>query len=275
MMRAAWLIVVAGMLAACAAPASPSATGPMASSTVAASATPEPRGPERLAADPVQERPEQPVLEAAFRTALVADHCRDQDLPAPPGTEMALTVLDRAYALPVGYEPPDLVPASTAGLTGLSGTKLVRSVLIEDLAAMADAWAERGLEISIDSAYRSYASQAATFESWVARVGIAAALERTARPGHSEHQLGTAIDVSSPGWAGRFGDWRAETAEGAWMAEHAWEFGFAMSYPPDGQPHTCFRYEPWHYRWIGREAAADHRASGAFLRQFLEKFLDA
>ncbi|MEO6295087.1 MAG: D-alanyl-D-alanine carboxypeptidase family protein [Candidatus Limnocylindria bacterium] len=47
-------------------------------------------------------------------------------------------------------------------------------------------------------------------------------------------------------------------------------YGFVMSYPSDGQAETCFGYEPWHHRWIGREAAAAHRGSGLYLRQFLE-----
>jgi len=58
------------------------------------------------------------------------------------------------------------------------------------------------------------------------------------------------------------------------MAAHAWEYGFVMSYPFGSQALTCFSYEPWHYRWIGREAAAAHRASGLYLRQFLERFID-
>jgi D-alanyl-D-alanine carboxypeptidase len=208
-----------------------------------------------------------------YEAALVANHCVDRDLAAPPSSDDAVIVLDRSYALPASYAPDDLVPASAAGLGGSSGTKLVRAVVVEDLAAMSAAWNEAGLSIAIESAYRSYAAQAATFDSWTARLGVAEALLRSARPGHSEHQLGTAIDVTSPGWGGRFGDWAHETAEGAWMAEHAWEYGFVMSYPAGSKAATCFSYEPWHYRWIGREAAAAHRESGVQLRQFLERYV--
>ena len=208
-----------------------------------------------------------------YEAALVADHCADRDLAAPPSSDVALIVLDRSYALPASYAPDDLVPASTAGLGGSSGSKLVRAVVVADLAAMAAAWDAAGLGIEIESAYRSFAAQAATFDSWAARLGVAGALVRSARPGHSEHQLGTAIDVTSPGWSGRFGDWASETVEGAWMAAHAWEYGFVMSYPASSEATTCFSYEPWHYRWIGREAAAAHRESGLPLRQFLEQYV--
>lgn len=210
-----------------------------------------------------------------YRADLLQDHCVDRDLPAPPARDETLVVLDRTYALPAGYAPADLVPASAAGLGGVSGTKLVRARLVDDLSAMADAWQAAGLTIEIESAYRSYADQAATFATWTARVGLAEARIRTARPGHSEHQLGTALDLTSPGWSGRFGDWALESDEGAWMAEHGWEFGFVMSYPPAGQDATCFSYEPWHYRWIGRANAAAHRESGLDVRRFLERFVDA
>ena len=232
------------------------------------------RGPEQLVARGPLARPAQPALAARYEDGLLADHCLDRDVPAPPAGDVSLTVLDRSYALPPGYAPPDLVPASTAGLDGSSGTKLVRSVLVEDLAAMRAAWEAAGLTVIVESAYRSFAAQAATFDGWASRLGQAEALVRSARPGHSEHQLGTAIDVTSPGWADRFGDWGREAPEGVWMARHAWENGFVMSDPAGSQAATCFSYEPWHYRWVGREVAADHRASGLQLRQFLERYVD-
>lgn len=263
------------LLAGCSAPG---ITDPSASATSAPSvAVPAPtlrpigHGPERVVHAVPLARPAQPAIAVRFDAALLVDHCVDRDVPAPPSTDVALTVLDRSYALSAGYAPADLVPASSAGLTGSSGTKLVRSVVVDDLAAMAAAWREAGLSVIVESAYRSYANQAATFDSWVARLGYAGALVRSARAGHSEHQLGTAIDVTSPGWGGRFGDWAVESPEGAWMAENAWRYGFVMSYPAGSQDVTCFSYEPWHYRWIGRDAAAAHRQSGLTLRQFLER----
>jgi len=274
-----WLLALAISLVACGTGAArettPSVAGPSGGSEGAIAA---PRtgmvGPELVTrADPVV-RPDQPAMAATFRVALVPDHCDDRDLPAPAATDEVLTVLDRSYALAPSSVPPDLVPAAEAGIGGSSGTKLVRVSVIQDLAALYAATREAGLELAIESGYRSWASQAATFDSWAARLGYAAALVRSARPGHSEHQLGTAIDLTSPGWGGRFGDWGRETAEGAWMAAHAWEFGFVMSYPSGAEAATCFSYEPWHYRWIGRAAAAEHRASGLALRQFLERYAD-
>ena len=219
-------------------------------------------------------RPAGPAIVARLRLDLVADPCVDRDLLAPAIGDETMTILDRSYALPAGYAPADLVAASEAGLTGASGTKLVRAAMVDDLRAMHDAWVAAGLSVIVESAYRSYGAQGVTFDSWVARLGVAEALRRSARPGHSEHQLGTAFDLTSPGWAGRFGDWAVESAEGAWMVEHGWEYGFVMSYPAGTEAESCFGYEPWHWRWIGREAAAAHRASGLVLRDFLVRSAD-
>jgi D-alanyl-D-alanine carboxypeptidase len=231
-------------------------------------------GPEAVVPGPPLARPVQPSIAAQFESTLVDDHCVDRDLPAAPASDIVLTVLDRSYGLPVEYAPDDLIPASAAGFTGVSGNRLISARILDDLAAMHAAMTDAGLTILLDSAYRSYATQVTTFDRWVAQLGTAEALARSARPGHSEHQLGTALDITSPGWGGRFGDWAADSPEGAWLVEHAWEYGFVMSYPWDSEPETCFSYEPWHYRWIGRDAAAEQRSSGLFLRQFLERFVD-
>ena len=226
-------------------------------------------GPERITTAR-QAPPRAPAMAARFRPSLVEDYCADRDLATPAAEDLVLAILDRSYGLSAADTPDDLVPASAAGFAGPSGTHLVREVLVDDLAAMRSALEAAGLTIQIDSAHRSYEEQAATFSAWVARLGSEGAALRTARPGHSEHHLGTAIDVTSPGWSGRFGDWAVESAEGAWMAEHAWEYGFVMSYPAGAELESCYGYEPWHYRWIGRSEAAAHRESGLTLRPFLE-----
>jgi D-alanyl-D-alanine carboxypeptidase len=275
---APWALASAVVAVGCVGPVAEETRRPAPSSGEAAPAT-EPGGigaisPELVADIVPPARPPGPMLVARLRLALVDDPCTDRDLLAPAVGDEAMTILDRTYALPPAYAPGDLVPASEAGLTGTSGTKLVRAAMLEDLAAMRDAWAAAGLSIGVESAYRTYAAQQATFDSWVARVGVAEALRRTARPGHSEHQLGTALDLTSPGWAGRVGDWASESAEGAWMVEHGWKHGFVMSYPAGSEAATCFGYEPWHWRWIGRDAAAAHRDSGLPLREFLVRSAD-
>ena len=203
--------------------------------------------------------------------AYVADYCvpRDWMTPHVAYAEHDRAVLDPTYMVPPDYVPPDLVSVSDAGFGAEQAGAQVRSIVIADLASLrADAEAA-GAPLEVLSGYRSYAQQQATFEHWADVLGYDAAVRRAARPGHSEHQLGTVLDFSSPGWTGRFGDWALESPSGAWLAAHGWEYGFVMSYPNGGDAATCFGYEPWHFRWIGREAAADWRASGLTLHEFL------
>lgn len=201
----------------------------------------------------------------------MADYCVHRDWLTPHAgfDDYARTVVDPTYMLPPDYVPPDLTTASMAGFAGEQGSELVRGILSDDLAALREASVQEGLQLELLSGYRSFEQQQATFDRWVGAVGYDAALARAARPGHSEHQLGTAVDFSSPGWTGRFGDWAVETPEGAWLAEHAVEYGFVMSYPAGGEAATCYGYEPWHYRWIGRAAAARWAVSGLTLHEFL------
>jgi D-alanyl-D-alanine carboxypeptidase len=195
--------------------------------------------------------------------------CTYGDVMAPDHApaDWQRTLVDTTYRLPSSYVPPDLVPVTRAGLTG-NGS--VRALVIDDLRALARSAAAAGAPLSVESAYRSYATQILTFNRWVSVSGRGAALLGTARPGHSEHQLGVTIDFRSAGGPAPWShDW-ATTPAGAWMLANAWRFGFVMSYPKNASPaKTCYDYEAWHYRYVGRDQAAAIHASGMSLREFL------
>ena len=189
----------------------------------------------------------------------------DQVTPPGPGGDWALAVVDTTLRLPDGFEPADLVATSRAGITG--GGK-VRTVVVADLRAMTRAAKGDGIPLRVRSAYRSESRQDEVFDEWAAAVGRRKALRVSARPGHSEHQLGTTIDFArgaAAPWTENFG----RTPTGRWLARHAPEFGFVMSYPEGGRSTTCYDAEPWHFRWIGREHAASFVASGLTLREWL------
>jgi D-alanyl-D-alanine carboxypeptidase len=177
------------------------------------------------------------------------------------------TLLDTYFMVSQAYAAPDLVYASNANITG--GGK-VRNLAISDLAAMTRAAKAAGSPIAVSSAYRSYGTQAQLFQDDVARLGYNAALLHTARPGHSEHQLGTTIDFKSkrPGDSSPDGDW-ANSKAGRWMKNNAWKYGWVMSYPNGKTAVTCYQYEPWHYRYFGRTVAAQIQASGLTTREWL------
>jgi zinc D-Ala-D-Ala carboxypeptidase len=176
------------------------------------------------------------------------------------------TLVDSMRAVPEQYQPPDLVPASEAGY---SAEYQIRSIVVEDLNSLRNALISAGLpEVALIAAYRSIAEQQRLFDARVAELGQEGAEEGTARAGHSEHHLGTAIDVRPIGQTdvdASFGD----TPTGQWLAEHAWEHGFVLSYPAGAEDVTCYKYEPWHFRYLGRDLAGRVHASGLTLREYL------
>ena len=181
------------------------------------------------------------------------------------------TLVDTTFRVTPDYVPPDLRPVADAGVPGVGS---VRAVVIPDLAAMEAAADQAGAAFAVQSAYRSYIHQEAVFNGWVARGGLDSALLASARAGHSEHQLGLALDFRSPdgpaGW--QVPDW-ATTPPGAWLAEHAWEYGFQMSYPRGVSPsETCYQYEPWHYRYVGRGHAGIIHDRAITVRAYLWQF---
>lgn len=202
--------------------------------------------------------------------------CEIADLPTratePDG--FAHAVLDTAYALPADYVPADLVELHAAlgdvsRYAAAEGQRLRRAAAA-DLHALFVAAEAAGVRLEVASAYRSYEYQRRTFGRWVEEDGYEHAVRTSARAGHSEHQLGTVVDLKSRGGpaAWDLDDWAA-TPEGAWLAENAWRFGFVMSYPRGKEAVTCYLYEPWHYRYLGRELAARVRASGLAPREYL------
>ena len=196
--------------------------------------------------------------------------CRYDDILTTPRaySAWATTLVDTILRVPKNYVPSDLVAVTTAGLPGTG--KMIRAVAIDDLRAMTKAAKAAGAPIGAESAYRSYASQQAVFDGWVAKLGKTEALKVSARPGHSEHQLGLAIDFRSvPRTELTLNtDW-ANTPAGKWMAAHAWEYGWVMSYPKGKTAKTCYSFEPWHFRYVGRDLAATIHDSGVTPREYL------
>jgi zinc D-Ala-D-Ala carboxypeptidase len=175
------------------------------------------------------------------------------------------TLVDPIHAVPEQYLPPDLVPASQAGF---SPEYRIREVMVEDLNRMRNAILAEGLpEVAILAAYRSVADQQVLFDARVAELGFEAAAEGTARPGHSEHHLGTAIDVRPIG-ATDVDQSFGETPTGQWLSESSWQYGFLVSYPAGVEDVTCYKYEPWHLRYVGTELAERMHRSGLTVREY-------
>ena len=110
-----------------------------------------------------------------------------------------------------------------------------------------------GYRIVIVSAYRSYNYQDRLFSEYVVNKGLDYALMCSAKPGHSEHQTGLAIDVEGSNL-----DYNlfAESKEFVWMKNNAHKYGYILRYPKDKEYITGFKYEPWHYRYVGKDIAS-------------------
>ncbi len=154
-------------------------------------------------------------------------------------------IANKTYALPSDYAPGDLTPECKAAFNELT-----------------NAAAKEGLSMYVVSGYRSYWLQSDLYSRYCAQDGKAAADTYSARPGHSEHQSGLAMDVNS-----LYGSF-AYTAEGKWLAANAWKYGFIIRYPADKQSVTGYIYEPWHIRYLGKPLAAEVYASGLCLEEY-------
>lgn len=170
------------------------------------------------------------------------------------------------------YAPPDLltIPEELIHPDQRRWQYYLRREALESLLRMSEAALGEGIDLVVISAYRSYATQRQLFDSYAAAHGQEAANRFSALPGHSEHQLGTAVDFGGTPHdkTQKF----AGTTPGIWLAANAHRFGFAMSYPPGSEEITGYIYEPWHFRYIGVEAALAWHESGEVLSNFLRRY---
>jgi D-alanyl-D-alanine carboxypeptidase len=165
------------------------------------------------------------------------------------GPQDLLVLVDKRRALAPEFAPGDLVDLSRFALrTGKPDLRL-RAVLIPDLSAMSEAAAAAGAPLVISSAWRSYQYQEELLQRALANQSREEAERTLAPPGHSQHQLGTAVDFGSIDLS------FARTAAGRWLLENAWRFGFSLSYPEGQDGLTGYSWEPWHYRYVGKAAA--------------------
>lgn len=186
------------------------------------------------------------------------------------------------------YAPSDLVDLATGAPRSPAECERMQCLRRDAAAALTELLArmkEEGFPGWVQSAFRSYRNQCGTFAIWANKNTFCRATEQSALPGHSQHQLGTTIDLFTEEWARAGAVFRPRfgcSPGGQWLREHAAEYGFVMSYPlhPDDvhprqscvprwdihvdiNPRTGYRYEHWHFRYIGKDNAARFEAARA------------
>ncbi len=154
---------------------------------------------------------------------------------------------------PLDWAPDDLVMPQ--GIPN-GNRQPLRAEAAQALEAMNAAARAEGIRLHLLSGYRSYGVQRGVFATRVRQLGVTAAEARSARPGHSEHQTGLAIDLDDASGCALhacFGDTRA----GRWLHENSYRFGFILRYEHGEKETVGFQYEPWHFRYVGLDIAAD------------------
>lgn len=162
---------------------------------------------------------------------------------------------------PATYKPADLVrPAVRLAASGEAA--LLNSTTAAAAERMFAAAAAAGVTMTLASGYRSYATQAATYNGYVKAQGQAAADTASARPGYSEHQTGWSFDIGDGGGACGFQPCFADQPAAVWAKANAHLHGFVVRYPWMFHEITGYYYEPWHLRYIGVEAATGMKNKG-------------
>lgn len=209
-----------------------------------------------------------------------------QGQPAPPADEGAaadaasdeadglLLLVNPWTPLPEDFLPGELVP--------VQNDQAVDARAYPDLQDMLGDMSQAGLSPLICSSYRSQERQQELYDNKVQRVmaegasreaAQAEAARWVARPGTSEHQTGLAVDIVSLSNQ-MLDETQESTPEFQWLAENAWKYGFILRYPSDKSEKTGIAYEPWHFRFVGKEAAEEMHDLGLCLEEYLESLAD-
>lgn len=176
---------------------------------------------------------------------------------------------DKKVPLGENYIPGDLVLLDDTGLSVSRKGHHLRRGAYEAMLKMNKAARADGITLLISSSYRSYEYQKEVFARNAREEGSEAAAERiSARPGYSQHQLGTVIDF------GTIDNSYVNTKPGRWLAANAWRYGFSLSYPKGCEEITGYDWECWHYRYIGLSAAQMQREFFDDIQQYLIEFFE-
>ena len=182
-------------------------------------------------------------------------------------------VVNKARPLsPLKYKPENLAVVSGAGLNiNPYGKKLNKNAAYA-LVQVAKAMNRAGKgKLVIQSAYRSFSEQVAVHDRMVSKYGLKKGESYAARPGFSEHQTGLAVDVSARSQGCQIRDCFGGTKAGAWLAKNAYKYGFVLRYPKGFTSITGYQFEPWHFRYVGKELAlAMHNEKIHTLEQYFK-----
>ncbi|AJH00672.1 D-alanyl-D-alanine carboxypeptidase [Clostridium beijerinckii] len=182
------------------------------------------------------------------------------------GSEKILLVNEK-HGLSGNYTPEGLsIPNIPFSNGSDDEEKHVAGTVVKPLEELVNAAKKDGIILLGNSGYRSYKSQEDIYENRVISQGKKLADAYVAKPGFSEHQTGLCIDITNKN--GYFGK---GTKEADWLAKNCYRFGFIIRYPYGKKSVTGIEYEPWHIRYVGKEAAKYIHDNGITLEEYLQK----
>ena len=179
-------------------------------------------------------------------------------------------LIDKKHSVSEDYVPTHLVKLEKNDFYVLNKKNIYLREDVElALREMAGAAKRDGITLDVSSTYRSYEYQKNLFDYWVRIDGLEEAERESARPGTSQHQLGVAIDFGS------IDDDFDTTPAGRWMYSNADKYGWSLSFPKNYEDVTGYRWECWHFRYIGVEACKFQKKWFGNVQQFMLEFIDA
>ncbi|MBO4601118.1 MAG: M15 family metallopeptidase [Bacilli bacterium] len=172
----------------------------------------------------------------------------------PTDTSKEYLILVNKYNyLGEDFKPDDLVTISTKYSWGNYGTHTIRKEVFDAFLKMHEDANQNGIYLMINSSYRDFNSQTIVYNNYLKRHGEPYADKYAARPGFSEHQTGLALDIFSI--EGALRDTFKDSSAYLWLKDNAYKYGFILRYPEGKENITGFSFEPWHYRYVGVDAA--------------------
>lgn len=197
-----------------------------------------------------------------------------QKIPAPVVDRSleTLRLVDKQNGLPKNFVPKDLITPNVRFSTNVAERKKMTKEAGRALEKMFNDANKAGIVLYAQSGYRSYATQQSIYQSNVKRYGQKETDKFSAKPGHSEHQTGLAMDITSKSVNFNLTEKFADTKEGKWLIKNASKYGFIISYPKGKTHLTGYIYEPWHYRYVGVEHALFIDINNLTLKEYLDKY---
>jgi D-alanyl-D-alanine carboxypeptidase len=216
--------------------------------------------------DYIEKNPDVDVQKAVVFVNADLDKPFYTDIRVVSQPEAILVLCNKYNSLPADYEPKDLV--------NVGGGYLLRAEAAAAYREMMRAASRQNLAFQLRSAYRSYAYQQRIYNRYVRSDGSSKADTYSARPGHSEHQTGLSFDITQPVSGGNLSSANFDkTPQFSWLGKHAHEYGFILRYPAAKTHITGFVYEPWHYRYVGKEVAKQIHEQGLTFDEYVAMYL--